>query len=83
MSPHDLRYYIAIENLDTEQKLFVGIHRGLLVPILQGIILDHASVTDAGRRLSKAQIRLAYRDAGHRLPKSAYRNDDNVFSLSC
>lgn len=82
MSPLELRYRVSIENLNTEQKLFVGNHRGLLVPLLQGIILDHARVTDAGGRLSPRQLKYAYRDQGFPLPKSAFRDDDNVFPLA-
>lgn len=82
MHPHDLSYRVSIEHLGTEQKLFVGVHHGLLVPVLQGIILDHARITDAGGRLDWEQLKHAYRDNGFRLPKSAYRDDSNVHSLA-
>lgn len=75
-------YLIRIENLDTEQKLFAGVHRGLLVPLLQGIILDHARITDAGGRLEWEHLKYAYRDGGYPLPQSAFRFDGNVYPLA-
>lgn len=75
-------YYVSIEHLGTEQKLFVGIHNGLLVPILQGIILDHARITDAGERLDWSHLKLAHRDMGRPLPRSAFRSEGNVYPLA-
>jgi len=80
--PHDPSYFIQIEHLGTEQKLFVGRHNGLLVPVLQGMILDHARITDAGGRLDWEHLKYAYRDMGRPLPKSAFRDDGNVFPLA-
>ena len=53
-------YAIHIEHLDTEQKVFTGCISGPLVPFLEGVILDHARVIDAGERLTKAQRKRAY-----------------------
>lgn len=82
MRPHDPTYYVSIEHLGTEQKLFVGVHHGLLVPVLQGIILDHARITDAGGRLDWEHLKYAYRDNGRPLPESAFRGDGNVYALA-
>lgn len=82
MHPHNPSYFIQIEHLGTEQKLFVGRHNGLLVPVLQGIILDHALITDAGGRLDWKQLKYAYRDNGFCLPKSAFQGDSNVYPLA-
>lgn len=75
-------YFVSIENLDTEQKLFTGVHHGLLVPLLQGIILDHARITDAGGRLEWKHLKYAYRDQGHPLPKTALRYDEHGYPLA-
>ena len=82
MRPRDPTYYVSIEHLGTEQKLFVGVHHGLLVPVLQGIILDHARITDAGGRLDWEHLKYAYRDNGRPLPESAFRGDGNVYPLA-
>jgi hypothetical protein len=75
-------YRVDIQRLDTEQRLFHGIHNGLLVPVLQGIILDHARITDAGGRLEWEHLKYAYRDGGYPLPQSAFRFDRNVYPLA-
>jgi hypothetical protein len=82
MRQPDPYYFVNIERVDTEQRLFVGSHSGLLVPLLQGIILDHARITDADGRLEWDQLKYAYRDHGHPLPRSAFRDDSNVLSLA-
>ncbi len=53
-------YHISIERFDTEQRVFHGVVRGPLVPLLEGVIMEHAKVTDAGKRLSDRQLRRAY-----------------------
>ena len=82
MHQPDPCYHVLIEHLGTEQKLFVGMHHGLLVPILQGIILDHARITDAGGRLGPEHLKYAYRDMGRPLPKWAFKGDSRVLSLA-
>lgn len=82
MRPNDPCYHVSIEHLPTEQKLFVGVHHGLLVPVLQGIILDHARITDAGGRLDWRHLKYAYRDHGYSLPESAFKGDCNVYPLA-
>lgn len=52
-------YYISIQRVDTEQRLFTGYVKGPIVPLIEGCILEHARVTDAGRRLSVRQERRA------------------------
>jgi len=56
-------YHVSIERLDTEQRVFVGVFRGALAPLLESIILDNARTTDAGLPLSDEQTREAYRHA--------------------
>ncbi|MDY7096759.1 MAG: hypothetical protein SXU28_01340 [Pseudomonadota bacterium] len=53
-------YHISIERLDTEQKVFVGVVNGPITPLLRTTILEHAETIDAGRRLSRKQLRKAY-----------------------
>ena len=53
-------YYVSIERVDTEQKLFTGYVKGPIVPLIEGCILEHARVTDAGKRLSARHERRAY-----------------------
>lgn len=53
-------YHISIERVDTEQKVFTGYVRGPIVPLIEGCILEHARVIDAGKRLSARQERKAY-----------------------
>lgn len=52
-------YYVSIERVDTEQRLFTGYVKGPIVPLIEGCILEHARVTDAGRRLTARQERRA------------------------
>jgi hypothetical protein len=83
MSPlPDPHYSIMIRELNTDQLLFGGTHVGLLVPLMHGIITDHARITDEGGRLAWRQSKLAYRDTGFPLPKSAFRIDGNVLPLA-
>ena len=56
------QYYINIERLDTEQRVFVGVVRGPIVPLLEGTILENARVTDAGKQMSAKQRKAAYAD---------------------
>jgi hypothetical protein len=60
--PLEPTYYVSIQEIHTEQRVFVGVLRGPLAPLLEegGIILENARVTDAGRRLTKAQSKKAY-----------------------
>ncbi len=54
-------YVITIQRFDTEECLYHGFHRGKLVPLLEGLIMDHARTTDSGKRLSEPQLKKAYR----------------------
>lgn len=56
-------YYVHIEHLGTEQKVFAGCISGPLAPHLEGVILENARVTDAGKRLTKAQQKRGNRHA--------------------
>lgn len=76
-------YHISIRNLDTEQVLFSGVHNGPLVPLLQGMILEHARITDAGERLDyRRHHKFAFRDHGFPVPKSALWNEAPVLCRS-
>ena len=78
----DPYYHVMIRELNTDQLLFGGTHVGILVPLLHGIITDHAEITDAGGRLEWRHLRLAYRDVGRPLPITAFRNGRNVRPLA-
>lgn len=83
MSLYDPLYSIRIEEIHSEQTLFRGLHSGLLVPLLHGMILDHARITDAGERLEyRKHLKFAFRDGGFPLPKTAFRDDDNVLPIA-
>lgn len=60
------QYHISIQRIDTEQRIFAGVHRGPIAPLLQGEILERALVTDAGEQLSAEQRRAAYADHRNR-----------------
>jgi hypothetical protein len=63
--PLEPTYHVTITEIHSDQRVFVGVHRGPLTPLLEegGIILEHTRVTDAGRRLTKAQLKKAYHNA--------------------
>ena len=55
-------YYVSIQRLDTEQRVFVGLVKGPLTPFVEGAILENARQIDAGKRLTRRQLKRAYHD---------------------